>query len=157
MIILGIDPGLATTGYGVIEVKDRQSTHIAHGVIVTKAGEIHIRRLQKIHREMKKLLKRYNPDAVSVEKLFVNKNVKTALIVGEARGVVLLSLAVDNRKVYEFTPLQIKQGLTSYGRASKQQMQKMIRTILRLNSVPRPDDAADGLAVALLAAQTSFT
>lgn len=154
MIILGIDPGLATTGYGIIKVNNHQFTHIAHGIITTKAGLPHCQRLHKLSRQLKKIIKKYQPQTIAVEEIFMYKNVKTAIKIGEARGVILLTAAQSKIPLREFTPLEIKQALTGYGRADKRQIQKMVKNILRLPSIPKPDDAADAAATAICCAQT---
>jgi len=154
MVILGIDPGLATTGFGIIKIKNREFAHIAHGVINTKAGGFYYKRLEQISRELGKIIKKYKPSKAAVEEIFMYKNVKTAIKVGEARGVILLTAAQNQVPVYEFTPLQIKQALTGYGRADKAQMQKMVKIILHLRQIPKSDDAADALAAAICCGQT---
>ncbi|HEX9664439.1 MAG TPA: crossover junction endodeoxyribonuclease RuvC [Patescibacteria group bacterium] len=153
-IILGIDPGVATTGYGIIEKIVSQLTLIDYGCILTKAKTPLPERFQTIHQELKKIIKKYNPSVVAVEELFFFKNVKTALIVGQARGVVLLTAIQKNLPVYEYTPLQVKQATTTYGRADKQQVQQMVKAILNLKEIPKPDDAADALAVAICCANS---
>jgi crossover junction endodeoxyribonuclease RuvC len=156
MIILGIDPGLATTGYGIINENKKQKIElITYGHIITDSNILMIERLEKIHQEFKKIIKKYKPDRVAVEELFFAKNVKTALKVGEARGVILLTIRQARVPFFEFTPLQVKQAITSYGRASKNQVQKMIKAILNLKEIPKPDDAADALAIAITCAQTN--
>jgi crossover junction endodeoxyribonuclease RuvC len=154
MVILGIDPGLATTGFGIIKIKNREFVHIAHGTIKTQAGELYYKRLEKISNDLKKIIKKYQPDKAAVEEIFMHKNVKTAIKVGEARGVILLTVVQNQVPVCEFTPLQIKQALTGYGRAEKPQMQKMVRIVLRLSRIPESDDAADALATAICCGQT---
>lgn len=151
-IILGIDPGIADTGYGVIE-KDENGKLICieYGSIRTKAGDDLDKRLEVLNRELDTLIKKYSPVLVAVEQLFFCKNVKTALTVGHARGVVLLTIRQNNIQLVEFTPLQIKQAVSAYGKASKMQVQKMVKTILNLKQIPKPDDAADGLAAAICA------
>lgn len=154
MIILGIDPGYAISGYGVIAVQNRRLKHVAHGIIATKAGMPHAERLLYLNRHIKLLMRKYKPDQVAVEELFMYKNVKTAIKVGEARGVILLAVAGFKQPLFAFTPLQVKQALTTYGRASKMQVQKMVKTVLNLDDLPRPDDAADALAIAICCQQT---
>lgn len=157
MIILGIDPGLATTGYGIINEtrnKKQEIELIVCGCINTSSKFSTIERLEKIYRELKKIIKKYKPDKIAVEELFFAKNVKTALKVGEARGVILLTIKQASVPFSEFTPLQVKQAITGYGRASKQQIQKMIKVLLKLQEIPKSDDAADALAVAITCAQT---
>jgi crossover junction endodeoxyribonuclease RuvC len=153
-IILGIDPGLATTGYGVI-IKDNDNFLVVnYGTIDTLAKEKFADRLEKIHNGLDKIIKKYKPDVVAVEELFFAKNVKTALVVGQARGVIILTAIKSGVEIYEYTPLQIKQALTGYGRADKNQIQQMVRVLLKLKSIPKPDDAADALAVAICCANS---
>ncbi|MEK9130149.1 MAG: crossover junction endodeoxyribonuclease RuvC [Patescibacteria group bacterium] len=157
MIILGIDPGLAITGYGIInkaEDKSQEIKLIDYGCIFTDLKLSTTERLEKIHCELTKILKKYQPDRVAVEKIFFAKNTKTALSVGEARGVILLTIEQKKIPFFEFTPLQVKQAVTSYGRATKQQIQQMVKIILNLKEIPKPDDAADALAIAITCLQT---
>lgn len=148
-IILGIDPGIADTGWGVIEKQGQKITMIDCGSISTPAKAEFIKRLKTLHQELSEIIKKYKPDAVSVEELFFCKNVKTALIVGQARGVVLMTIAQNNLPIFEYTPLQVKQALTSYGKADKKQVGQMVKVMLNLKSIPKPDDAADALAIAI--------
>ena len=154
MIILGIDPGLAITGFGVIKKEKNSLTAIDYGIISTPAKTDLIFRLKLISSDLKSIIKKYQPDAVAVEKLFFCKNVKTALDVGHCRGVVLLEAMNGNLSFYEFTPLQVKQALTGYGKADKRQIQKMTQTVLWLKDIPKPDDAADALALAITLAHS---
>ena len=154
MIILGIDPGFARMGVGLIEVKNRQVVHIMHEVVETTVGEIHHKRLLTLHTRLSKILAKYTPALVAVEDLFVYKNLKTVMKVGQARGVILLTIAQHKLPIKEFTPMQIKQALTGYGKATKQQIQKMVQMELKLKEIPKPDDAADALATAIAAAHT---
>lgn len=148
-IILGVDPGIADTGWGVIKKNSSLLTILACGSIKTPAGTEFIKRLETIHDELKKIIKKYSPDAVAVEQLFFCKNVKTALAVGHARGVILMCVAQNKLPLFEYTPLQAKQALTSYGRANKNQVGQMVKVMLNLKSIPKPDDAADALAIAI--------
>ncbi|MCA9397358.1 crossover junction endodeoxyribonuclease RuvC [candidate division WWE3 bacterium] len=151
-IILGIDPGLAITGFGVLESRGREDQKVlGYGAIRTPAGMSLPSRLMEIRQELQTLLAQFKPDAVGVEKLYFGKNAKTAMAVGQARGVVLLTLSENNIPIYEYTPLQIKMALTGYGRADKAQVQQLVQQLLRLSEIPKPDDAADGLAIALTA------
>ena len=150
-IILGIDPGIADTGYGVIEDVSGKIRCLAYGSIKTKAGEDLPLRLLALHKELNHIILKYQPQVAAVEKLFFNKNVKTDLIVGQARGVAMLTLSQGKLPIYEFTPSQVKQAVSSYGQADKLQVQKMVKLILNLKELPRPDDAADALAVAICA------
>jgi len=153
-IILGIDPGLAITGFGVIVKKNKNVKVLASGCIRTSPRADSGERLHKIQKELKKLIRKFKPDILATEEIFFAKNAKTALKVGEARGIILLSAYSANVPVKEFSPLQVKQAITGYGRAEKKQMQKMVKVLLNLKDIPRPDDAADALAIAICYAQT---
>lgn len=148
-IFLGIDPGLATIGFGVVEEKNEQLFWVDAGIFKTKSGLPLSDRLFEIHEDMETLLKEVKPDAVGVEELFFAKNVTNALAVAHARGVILERIAHYKIPLFEFTPLQIKNNICGYGQAEKSQMQEMVRRALNLRSIPRPDDAADALAVAI--------
>lgn len=149
MIILGIDPGLATVGYGVIEYKGNRYKTIDYGTIRTDSKTIFPERLKIIYDELSNIIDRYNPVDLAVEELFFNKNVKTAIQVGQARGVEILAAIHKGLEVYEYTPLQVKQAVVGYGRAEKSQVQEMVKILLNLKKIPKPDDAADALAVAI--------
>jgi crossover junction endodeoxyribonuclease RuvC len=149
MRVLGIDPGTAITGYGVVEEVQGDVRSLAFGVIRTPAGQPLSARLQSIYREVRKLATEWEPSTAAVEELFFSSNVRTAMSVGQARGVTLLALADAGLRIAEYTPLAIKQAVTGYGRADKAQMQEMVRLLLGLGEMPRPDDAADALAVAI--------
>lgn len=149
MIILGIDPGIAIVGYGVIEYKNNKFKVIDYGAITTSSTMNNIKRLEKIYKGIDVLIKNYNIDEIGVEELFFNKNIKTAITVAQARGVILLACSHNNKQIYEYTPLQVKQGVVGYGRAKKIQVQEMVTSILNLNKRPTPDDVADALAVAI--------
>jgi crossover junction endodeoxyribonuclease RuvC len=149
MRVLGIDPGTATTGYGVVEEANGDLKALTSGVIRTSADQASYIRLQSIYRAVKELALNWKPDEAAVEELFFSKNVRTAMSVGQARGVALLALADSELAVAEYTPLEIKQAVTGYGNADKAQMQEMTRLLLGLKQAPRPDDAADALAVAI--------
>lgn len=156
MIILGIDPGLATMGYGVIKSEKGNFSVIDYGVVTTPKDCTLPERLLQLEDGVKELIDTYKPDNVSIEELFFSKNITTGIPVAEARGVILLTTVKSlGKEVYEYTPNQIKQAVTGYGGADKIQMQHMMQVLLRLKSVPRPDDAADALAVAICHAQTS--
>lgn len=148
-IILGIDPGLATTGFGIIKCDHCQVSLIDYGVISTPAKKPLLNRLQIIHEKLNKIIKKNKPDVCACEELFFCKNVKTALLVGHARGVILLTANEYKVPFHEFTPLQVKQSITGYGRADKKQIQQMVKILLHLKKEPQPDDAADALAIAL--------
>lgn len=155
MLILGLDPGTATTGYGVIEAAGRQAVYVAHGRIETPRGLPHPERLQMIHRAVARLIAKYAPDLVAVERLFFTKNTKTAMDVAEARGVIILACADENMKIIEFTPNQVKQAVTGQGAAPKAQVQEMVRRVLALRERISSDDAADALAIAICASHAS--
>lgn len=155
MIILGIDPGLAIVGYGVLESVKGKVTPLDYGVINTPADMRTPLRLQRIHKGLMTLLEKYKPDEIAVEELFFQKNVTTGIPVAEARGVILMTAINYTDKLFEYTPNQIKQAITGWGGADKHQMQEVVRQTLRLKAIPRPDDAADALAVALTHAQTN--
>jgi len=154
MIILGVDPGLADTGYGLIKIRQSQYQTLAYGAIRTSADLDFSERLFVLHQELSRIIKKYQPERCAIEELFFYKNIKTALQVAQARGVILLTAIQAQLPLFEFTPLEIKQALTSYGRADKQQVQKMVKTILKIKIIPKPDDAADALAAAICCAQT---
>lgn len=155
MIILGIDPGYAIVGFGVIEKLKTGIKVIDYGVITTPKENAMPKRLSTIFNGINSIIKTYKPDAVALEELFFQNNQKTAINVAQARGVSVLSVVENNIPVYEYTPLQIKQALTGQGRAEKKQVQFMVKAILGLNSIPKPDDAADALAVAITHSQTN--
>lgn len=154
MVILGIDPGLATVGYGVIESVKGSAKAIDCGVILTPKDVSLPERLMMIESSIIKLIDKFSPEEIAMEELFFNNNQKTAIAVAEARGVTLLTCRKRCQKLFEYTPLQIKQALTGYGRADKHQIQEMVKRLLGLSKIPRPDDAADALAVALTHSQT---
>jgi crossover junction endodeoxyribonuclease RuvC len=150
VICLGIDPGIAICGYGVIrEERNGELTRLAHGIIETPKNTSLEKRLQQLRDELRALVAAWQPDMVAVEELFFATNAKTAIVVGQARGVVLLTLADSGLAVAEYTPMQVKQAISGYGGADKKQMQEMVRMLLRLDAIPKPDDAADALAIAI--------
>lgn len=152
MIILGIDPGTATTGFGAIKKTKKRLELIECGTITTSPKQSAGERLTKLHKNISQLIKRLKPDILAVEKLYFFKNLKTALPVSQALGVILLTAAQRKiRVVIELTPLQVKMGVCGYGRADKKQIQKMVKEILNLEKIPKPDDVSDGLAVAICA------
>lgn len=156
MRILGIDPGTGILGFGVIEIDARNKAHLVDaGVIRTPVKEDDAVRLHTIYEELLDIITSTKPQIMSVEKLFFAQNVTTAMTVAQARGVVLLAGQQHGLELHEYTPLQIKQAVTGYGRADKKQMQEMVRVILGLNEVPKPDDCADAIATALCHAQSS--
>ena len=152
MIIFGIDPGTATTGFGIIKKERGNFEMLDYGVIITSPKDTPSKRLEKIFKEISLLLKKIRPDLIVVEKLYFFKNLKTAMPVAEARGVILLAIQQRKIKVIELTPLEVKMGICGYGRAEKQQVQKMVKETLKLEKIPKPDDAADALALAICGA-----
>lgn len=149
MRIIGLDPGTATTGYGIIEANQGEFTAVAFGAITTHADDPMPQRLQTIQRELQRLIDTYQPDTAAVEEVFFGRNVTTAITVGQARGVLLLTLVNAGLPIGEYSPPKIKDAVTGYGKADKNQVQLMVRNLLNLEETPRPDDAADGLAVAI--------
>ena len=149
MLVLGVDPGLATTGYGLVREAEGGLQAVAYGVVTTSAEDALPERLRQLYRELSALIQKYQPDEGAVEELFFSQNVRTAMSVGQARGVALLALADANLPVTDYTPLTVKQAVSGFGGADKIQMQTTVKMLLRLESLPRPDDAADALAVAI--------
>ena len=143
MIILGIDPGIAIVGYGIVEYKNNKFRVIDYGAITTPSTMNTTKRLERIYKGLDISIKNYNVDEVGVEELFFNKNVKTAITVAQARGVILLACSHNDKPIYEYTPLQVKQGVVGYGRAQKAQVQQMVTSMLNLKEIPKPDDVAD--------------
>ncbi len=150
-IILGIDPGIADTGFGIIASEKNNLTCLGYGSIKTSSKLDLPDRLEIIHLELNKLIKKHKPDLIAIEELFFCNNAKTALIVGQARGIVVLTAKLHKIKSVEFTPYQVKQAVSTYGHAEKGQVQRMVKLILNLKELPRPDDAADALAIAICA------
>lgn len=155
MLILGIDPGTAITGYGFVTYEGNHLKKVTYGAIRTGPELSLENRLHHIYFELMKIIAEYQPDAIAIEELFFNKNVRTALAVGHARGVILLAAANSGHEVAEYTPLQVKVAVTGYGRADKKQIQEMVRVLLCLTEIPKPDDAADALAIAICHAHSS--
>ena len=155
MRILGIDPGIATIGFGVLEVNNNQYRLVRCGVITTPAHTPLSDRLDTIYQDLCELIAAYKPDAVSIEELFFNTNITTGIAVAHGRGVILLACRQANLKIYEYTPLQVKQSVVGYGRAEKKQVMDMVKRLCGLNAPPRPDDAADAVALALCHARSS--
>ncbi|RLF04209.1 MAG: crossover junction endodeoxyribonuclease RuvC [Thermoprotei archaeon] len=159
MTILGIDPGTATTGYAIIKNftyrKRKCLKAIDYGCIRTSSNLSDGKRLEIIYKNIVKIIKKHKPHKIAVEKLFFCKNVKTGITVGQAKGVILLAAIKMKIPYFEYTPLQVKQAVTSYGKAEKSQIQKMVKVILNLKKIPKPDDAADALAVAICCAHSS--
>lgn len=149
-LALGIDPGTATTGYGLVRLMpDGELVAVSFGVITTPKEESAPARLELLYDELTKLLKKFKPDTAAVEKLFFSRNVTTGIAVGQARGVVLLALQKAGVETFEYSPNEVKQAVAGYGHAEKRQMQEMVRTLLQLEKIPKPDDAADALAIAI--------
>ena len=146
---MGVDPGIASVGYGFVELFGNSYKVLDYGAITTKAKIPLPDRLDLIYQEMNDLINQYKPEDIAFEELFFNKNVKTAITVAQARGVEVLAAKKSGANLYEYTPLQVKQALVGYGRATKSQIQDMVKIILNLNKVPKPDDVADALAVAI--------
>jgi crossover junction endodeoxyribonuclease RuvC len=156
MIILGIDPGVATTGYGLIQTGQNGAIRfIDYGCIITKAGGNPSARLKDIYRELMALIRQYKPHEVAIEEIFFYRNAKTAISVGQSRGVVLLAAANSKKRVFQYTPLQVKQMVAGHGLSDKKAIQKTVKKMLGLKEIPKPDDAADALAVAICHALAS--
>ena len=153
--MIGIDPGYAIVGYGVLEYKGNKFSVLDYGRITTEANTAFALRLLSINRELDSLLERYNPDCVAIEQLFFNTNTKTAISVAQSRGAILLTVAVRGAEVFEYTPLQVKMAVTGYGQADKDQIRYMVKILLNLRGAPKSDDVADALAVAVCHAHTS--
>lgn len=147
--ILGIDPGIAIVGFGFIDKQGSKLTPVQYGCIQTEAHTPEEERLLHVYEGMVQLIEKYNPDAVALEKLFFNRNVTTAMSVGQARGVLVLAAVQKGLPVAEYTPMQVKQAIVGYGKAEKRQVQEMTRMFLKLQAIPKPDDVADALAVAI--------
>lgn len=154
LLMLGIDPGIARVGYGIISITSGTPFCVNYGCVETRATISLARRLKELYEKFSSLIAQHRPAAAAIEKLFFAKNTKTALDVSHARGVMLLALSQANIPILEYTPLQVKRAVTGYGRAEKKQVQKMVQTLLSLPSMPRPDDAADALALALCASSS---
>ncbi|HCR44751.1 MAG TPA: crossover junction endodeoxyribonuclease RuvC [Ruminococcaceae bacterium] len=155
MVICGIDPGYAIVGYGVVDAKNGRFRPLEHGAIVTEAGADFGRRLERIYDALSSVLEKWKPEAVSVEKLYFQNNQKTAIGVAEARGVILLAAMKSGAQIFEYTPLQVKKAVTGYGQAHKPQVMEMTRRLLCLREVPKPDDTADALALAVCHGQAA--
>ena len=153
MIVLGIDPGYAIVGYGIVEYKNNKFSPITFGAVTTKAGTRFSLRLEQIFNDVLEILEKYKPEAISIEKLFFNTNATTAIDVAQARGVILLAAEKMHIPVFEYTPLQVKQSVTGYGKAQKAQVMELTRRLLNLEKTPKPDDTADALAIALCHSQ----
>ena len=157
MRILGIDPGYAIVGYGVVDYHQNRFSVVGFGAITTPAGMPFPKRLRDIDRDMHSILEKYQPDELSIEKLYFNTNTTTAIDVAQARGVIVLAAEKHGVSVAEYTPLQVKQAITGYGRAEKRQVMEMVKNFLNLQAVPKPDDTADALALAVCHAHYAGT
>ena len=155
MRILGIDPGFAITGYSIIDYIGNKFKLITSGAITTKAGVSFPLRLEKIYTDLNEIVKEYKPDSMSIEDLFFNNNAKTAINVAQARGVILVTARINGLATYEYTPLQVKQAVTGYGRADKIQVQRMVKMILNEEKLPKLDDVTDSMAMAICHAHSS--
>jgi crossover junction endodeoxyribonuclease RuvC len=149
VVICGIDPGIATIGFGVINAEGSRQTLLRYGAITTPAGMRLASRLEQIYNDMLALLDMFHPDAVAIEELFFNTNLTTGISVAHGRGVILLACEQKKIPMYEYTPLQVKQAIAGYGRAEKKQVMEMVRRLLGMQAIPRPDDAADALAISI--------
>ncbi|MGE5614626.1 MAG: crossover junction endodeoxyribonuclease RuvC [Bacillota bacterium] len=149
MVIMGVDPGFATTGYGIVKYEGNKFSLLDYGVVTTEAGAPFAQRLLRLDERISAIIGMYKPDAVAVEELFFSKNIKTAITAAHGRGIVLAAAAKSGLEVFEYTPLQVKQAVVGYGRAEKLQVQQMVKVILNLPGIPKPDDAADALAIAI--------
>ena len=155
MVIIGIDPGLALMGYGVLQYEKDKAKLLECGAIVTKAGTPLPLRLSKLHENVRELIVKYDPDCVAIEELFAGKNVTTVIQVAQARGVAMAAAFGTGAELFEYTPMQIKQAIVGYGHAEKKQVQEMVRILLGMSELIRPDDAADAVACALCHAHSS--
>ncbi len=149
MIIMGIDPGFAITGFGIVKYEGNRFSVLDYGAVTTEASMKLSQRLLVLNNRLEELIQKHKPDAVAIEELFFNKNIKTALTVGHGRGVAVLAAARSGVDIFEYTPLQVKQSVVGYGRAEKAQIQQMVKALLNLKAIPKPDDVADALAVAI--------
>lgn len=149
MIIMGIDPGFAITGFGIVKYEGNRFSVLDYGAVTTEASMKLSQRLLVLNNRLEELIQKQKPDAVAIEELFFNKNIKTALTVGHGRGVAVLAAARSGVDIFEYTPLQVKQSVVGYGRAEKAQIQQMVKALLNLKAIPKPDDVADALAVAI--------
>ena len=149
MIILGIDPGYAIVGYGVVSYDNRIFTPITYGAVTTEAGLDADLRLEQVYDGISAVIDRYQPDAIAIEQLFFTNNKTTGIDVAQARGIILLTAVQRDIEIYEYTPMQVKQAVVGYGKAEKHQVQEMVKNILRLDAIPKPDDTADAVALAI--------
>ena len=156
MIVMGIDPGFATTGFGVVDYAGNHFKVLDYGVIRTEAGQPFPERLLVLHQQLEALMNTWKPEVMAVEELFFGTNVTTGIKVGHARGVILLAASLKGIPVFEYTPMQVKLAVAGYGGAKKPQIQQMVKVLLNLDSIPKPDDAADALAVAICQSHTGM-
>lgn len=156
MIILGIDPGLANTGYGLIRYEKKKIELIDYGCVLTYKKDTFSLRIKKIYYKIKELMEKYNLHEIAIEEIFFNKNVRSALTVSKVHGMVAITVALAGLELYEYTPLQIKQATVGNGRAEKHQVQSMVKILLNLSEIPRPDHAADALAAAICHIHTKY-
>ncbi len=156
MIILGIDPGLSNTGYGLIRYEKKKIELIDYGCLLTYKKDTFSIRIKKIYYKVKELIEKYNPHEVAIEEIFFNKNVRSALTVSKVHGMIAITVALIGLELYEYTPLQIKQATVGNGRAEKYQVQSMVKILLNLSEIPQPDHAADALAVAICHIHTKY-
>ncbi len=156
MIILGVDPGLANNGYGLVRYENRKLFPVKHGCITTSKANSFVDRIKVIHYEIKELIMKYNPQEVAIEDIFFNKNTKTALAISKVYGSIALTVSLLGLNLFEYTPLQIKQAMVGNGRADKFQVQSMVKILLNLEKIPRPDHAADALAAAICHLHTRY-
>ena len=156
MIILGIDPGLSNTGYGLIRYEKKKIELIDYGCLLTYKKDTFSIRIKKIYYKVKELIEKYNPHEVAIEEIFFNKNVRSALTVSKVHGMIAITVALIGLELYEYTPLQIKQATVGNGRAEKYQVQSMVKILLNLSEIPQPDHAADALAVAICHVHTKY-
>ncbi len=157
MLIMGVDPGFAITGYSIVEYKSNKLKLVDVGAVSTKAGELFTYRLLMIDERLTEIIKKYSPEAFAIEELFFNNNAKTAIAAAQGRGVAVMAAVKCGVPVYEYTPLQVKQAVTGYGRADKNQVQQMIKTIFHMDKIIKPDDAADAAAIAVCHAFSHMT
>ena len=148
MVILGIDPGTASTGYGLIDTQD-QLRVVEYGCIRTSSSQEMVDRLKIIYKKVKEIVQRFYPEEIAIEQVFFNRNTRTALSVGQARGVIMLAASCKGAKIFSYTPLQVKQAVTGYGKAKKRQVQRMVKKLLNLPQIPTSNDAADAMAIAV--------
>ncbi len=148
MIIIGIDPGYAITGWAVLDISDNKINPVDYGALETSKKEFHVR-ITEICSGLEKIIKKYKPEEAAIEKIYFSKNVKTAIDVAQVRGAIIITLCKKNIKIFDYTPLQVKQAVAGYGRAEKSQVQSMVKMLLNLDTIPKPDDVADAMAIGI--------